>query len=123
MKKMNQELTSVYKWTTADKITVNPHKSYCLIITPKETFSISNISIYFSDSEIKINDTVKYLGITIDNKLNFEEHINTLATKISRSLGILCKLRHILPKSALRNIPFNDSPSFALRNHSLGKGF
>ena len=45
--------------------------------------------------------TVKYLGITIDNKLNFEEHINALASKISKLLGVLCKLRHILPKSAL----------------------
>ena len=102
--KMNQELTTVHKWTTANKITANPEKSHCLIIPLKKTLSISNISIYFNDSIIKINDTVKYLGITIDNKLNFEEHINALATKISRSLGVLCKLRHTLPKSALRNL-------------------
>ena len=36
--------------------------------------------------------------------MNIEEHIKTLATKISRSLGVLCKLRHILPKSAHRNL-------------------
>ena len=100
--KMNLELTTVHKWTTANKITVNPQKSHCLIIPPKKNHRVSNISIYFNDSVIKINDTVIYLGITIDNKLNFEEHINALATKISRSLGVLCKLRHILPKSALR---------------------
>ena len=102
--KMNLELTTVHKWTTANKITVNPQKSHCLIIPPKKNHRISNISIHFNDSVIKINDTVKYLGITIDNKLNFEEHINALATKISRSLGVLCKLCHILPKSALRNL-------------------
>ena len=100
--KMNQELTTVHKWTTANKITVNPEKSYCLIIPPKKNLSISNISIYFNDSTIKINDPVKYLDIKVDNKLNFEEHINALATKISRSLGVLWKLRHTLPKSALR---------------------
>ena len=87
--KMNLELTTVHKWTTANKITVNPQKSHCLIIPPKKNHRISNISIYFNDSVIKINDTVKYLGITIDNKLNFEEHINALATKIFRSLGVL----------------------------------
>ena len=103
-KKMNQELSTVHKWTTANKITVNPEKSHCLIIPPEKTLSISNISIYFNNSTIKINDTVKYLIITIDNKLNFEEHINALATKISRSLGVLSKLRHILPKSALCNL-------------------
>ena len=103
--KMNLELTTVHKWITANKITVNPQKSLCLIIPPKKNHRISNISINFNDSVIKINDTLKYLGITIDNKLNFEEHINALATKISRSLGVQCKLRrHILPKSALRNL-------------------
>ena len=44
---------------------------------------MSNISIYFNDSVIKINDTIKYFGFTIDNKLNLGEHI---ATKISKSL-------------------------------------
>ena len=88
----------------SQQITVNPQKSHCLIIPPKKNHRISNISIYFNDSVIKINDTVKYLDITIDNKLNFEECINALATKISRSLGVLCKLCHILPKSALRNL-------------------
>ena len=105
--KMNQELSTVHKWTTANNITVNPEKSHCLIIPPKKTLSISNISIYFNNSTIKINEAVKYLGITIGNKLNFEEHINALATKISRSLGVLGKLRHVLPKSGLRNLYYS----------------
>ena len=54
-----------------------------------------------------INDTLKFLGFTIDNKLNFEEHINALATKISKSQGVLCSLCHILPKSALRNLYYS----------------
>ena len=51
-----------------------------------------------------IHDTIKYFGITIDNKLNFEEHINVLAPKTSRLLGALRILCHILPKSALHNL-------------------
>ena len=79
----------------------------CLIIPPKKTLSIPNSSIYFSDSAIKINDAVKYLGITINNRLNFEEHINALATKISRSIGILRKILRILPVSALRHLYYS----------------
>ena len=63
-----------------------------------------------------INAYIKYFGfcnfyqfvlqhtVTIDNKLNFKEHINVLATKTSRSLGVPCKLCHILLKLALRNL-------------------
>ena len=63
--------------------------------------------MYFNDSAIKINDAVKYLGITIDNRLYFNEHINALATKISRSLEVLRKLRHILSISALRSFYYS----------------
>ena len=63
--KMNLELATVHKWTTANKITVNPQKSHCLIIPPKKNHRISNISIYFNDSVIKINDTVKYLVLQL----------------------------------------------------------
>ena len=42
--KMNQGLTTVHKWSTANKITVNLEKSPCLIMPPKKTLSISNIS-------------------------------------------------------------------------------
>ena len=44
------------------------------------------------------------MGITTDEKLNFAEHIITLTCKISRSVGILSKLRNILPFTALRKL-------------------
>ena len=41
------------------------------------------------------------MGITIDENLNFAEHIIKTTCKISRSVGILSKLRNILPFTAL----------------------
>ena len=92
--KMNQEIILVHIWTIANKTTVNTQKSLCFAIIPKRHL-ILNISIYFNDSVIKINVRVRYFGITLDNKLNFEQHMDALATKIFRSLGVLCKPHHI----------------------------
>ena len=39
--------------------------------------------------------------------MNFDEHTNALVTKISRSLEVLCKLRHLLPKPALHNLYYS----------------
>ena len=47
------------------------------------------------------------MGITIDEKLNFAERIITLTCKISRSVGILSKLRNILPFTALRKLYYS----------------
>ena len=42
----------------------------------------------------------KYLGIILDNQLNFADHIKNIETKVARSVGILSKLSYYLPNSA-----------------------
>ena len=98
---VNRELVNIYEWTKANKITVNPKKTSVLIIPPKATSPPPNIHLVFNGSIIPINESIKYLGITIDKKLNFEIHIKQLESKISRSIGIMTKLRHVLPAKAL----------------------
>ena len=50
---------------------------------------------------IKVVSSSKYLGVFIDDKLNFQEHIYHLEKKVSRSVGILRKLKNYLPTHAL----------------------
>ena len=51
-------------------------------------------------SEICITSTVKYFGIYIDEELNFK-YITSIVAKISRSFGILYKIKNFLPTSTL----------------------
>ena len=46
--------------------------------------------------------TVKYLGIVIDSNLNFRFYLEEIEIKLSKSLGILYKLKLILPLNALK---------------------
>ena len=75
---VNRELVNVYEWTKANKITVNPKKTSVIIIPPKATSPPLNIHLVFNGSIIPINESVKYLGITIDKKVNFEIYIKQL---------------------------------------------
>ena len=72
-----------------------------LIIPPKITNPSPDIEIQFLYSSISANDQIKFLGFTIDSRLNFEEHSGIVAKKIFRSLGVMCKLRNVLPPKAL----------------------
>ena len=69
--KMNLELQNVYTLTEASKITLNPEKSHELIIPPKSTHQISSVKGYMYKSPLKAKDFVKYLGVTVDSRLNF----------------------------------------------------
>ena len=49
-------------------------------------------------------NATKFLGIIIDNKLNWSDHINYIKNKISKSLGIIYKIRSFLNRITLRNL-------------------
>ena len=42
----------------------------------------------------------KHLGLTLDNKLAFDEHLTIVSNKIRKTIGLLRKLQNILPRPA-----------------------
>ena len=42
----------------------------------------------------------KHLGLTLDNKLTFDEHLTIVSNKIRKTIGLLRKLQNILPRPA-----------------------
>ena len=50
-------------------------------------------------SPLDCKESVKYLGISIDKYLNWKTHIDLIALKISKTIGIIARLRHFVPLS------------------------
>ena len=48
--------------------------------------------------------TLHLVGLLIDENLSWKDHIRTLTTKISKTVGLIAKLRHIVPNQTLLNI-------------------
>ena len=66
-----------------------------LFHTPQKRTVIPNIII--NNKAIDVVDNFSFLGLTIDTFLNWNGHINKVANKISKSVGILQILKHYLP--------------------------
>ena len=49
-------------------------------------------------------DYVKYLGILIDSNLSWKIYIEYITLKISKTVGLIAKLRHFLPLHILLHI-------------------
>ena len=60
-----------------------------------------SFKIKLGDVEVTNNNTVKYLGTTLNDKLTWQYHIQTVAKKLSIAIGILSKLRHYVPRGVL----------------------
>ena len=57
---------------------------------------------------------VKYLGIQIDQHLNWNEHIKNIIPKLTRAIGILSKIRHYVPKFLLKTIYYSIFNSYLI---------
>ena len=50
---------------------------------------------------------IKYLGLILDNKLNWKPHICELSKKLGRAVGLVYKVRKLFSPSALRSLYFS----------------
>ena len=57
-------------------------------------------------NNIPLNNSLfqKHLGLTLDIKLNFSEHIKSITKKISKTMDLLRKFQQILPRLTLLTI-------------------
>ena len=68
-----------------------------LIVTNNE-----NVNISIGNASIETSNTIELLGIIIDNKLNFNEHISNLLKKGNQKLHALARISKYLDKDKLR---------------------
>jgi len=62
-------------------LTINPTKSNVMVISLKSNSSAMDLTVKIVNSILTFNDSAKYLGIEIDTKLNFYNHIKTIKTQ------------------------------------------
>ena len=46
----------------------------------------------------------KHLGVILDSRLSFEEHLSLAFSKVNRTINLLCKLQYLIPGSAFLTI-------------------
>ena len=64
-------------------------------------------AIHINGEVLKEVDHAKYLGVLIDNKLNWSYQINSVNLKLSKGIGLLAKIRHFVSTSTLRSLYFS----------------
>ena len=92
---------AVCEWLNANKLTLNLKKSIYVIFRSyqkKLNFQVS-IKMFNNNTnkltEIECKEFIKYLGVIIDSSLTWKYHIDNIASKISKSIGIITRLRHL----------------------------
>ena len=61
----------------------------------------NNSELFIDNNVIRKFHSSKFLGIIIDEKLKWQDHINAVANKVSKSLGVIYKMKNALSVSIL----------------------
>ena len=103
---INAELSKVQEWLVANKLTLIDKKSNFVIFHPYQKLDRDVILKIFDidNNEFVLLDQktyMKYLGILIDSNLTWKYHISYITSKISKTTGVIARLRLFVPSSTL----------------------
>ena len=92
--KLNSDLATISNWFSRNLLTLNISKCKLKLV--------SDVSLKVNSSAIDRSDsfTCKYLGVVINQTMSCSEHIDTISTKISQRIGMIKRIRHLLPLHA-----------------------
>ena len=100
MKTLNEELKEISIWLKANKLSLNIKKTHFMIFSSKNK-AHPNVYINIDGEHISENSKTKFLGVIIDNKLCWTDHILHISGKIARGIGVILKARKYLMKDSL----------------------
>ena len=66
--------------------------------------SNEKLDIKVKDENFKIVEKIKYLGVQIDQNLEWKEHIKYASLKVARAIGFIKYTKNFIPRSCLNNL-------------------
>ena len=103
---LNNDLTKITKWAFQWKMSFNPDisKQAHEVIFSRKRFVSSHPPLTFNNIPVAQTNSQKHLGMQLDKKLNFEEHLKKVESKVNKTIGIIRRLHNVLPRLALLTI-------------------
>ena len=98
---MNLDLEKLNNWLKLNHLTLSISKSKFMIIGSSHRLNkIDSISFKVDNMDLDEVCSFKYLGIVINNRLTWEDHVDQMFSKINKKLGLLKRIRYCLPLGA-----------------------
>jgi Reverse transcriptase (RNA-dependent DNA polymerase) len=105
---INHELTYVVDWFRINKLSLNIGKTnFILFKSHRKPSPPLNINLLIDGNIIPQVTHTKFLGVIIDQHLNWSEHIKIVSMKIAKNVGVLNRLAFYVPKKVLLNLYYS----------------
>jgi hypothetical protein len=92
--KLTHQCEKIVKWVDENEMKANQKKFQ--IMLSENTSDVVDLN---DDVQLTCENHVKLLGVLIDQKLNFNEHVASLCAKAGRQINVLCRFKRLLSTS------------------------
>ena len=105
VQEIDNELSQTSLWLKSNKLSLNIKKTHFMVFHRKKIDG--DIKIKIDDEEIDRVYKTKFLGVMIDHKITWKEHVKYVSGKMSRNIGIFIKARNCLNKHAMMTLYYS----------------
>ena len=92
---------TISKWYKDNFLKGNYDKYNLMLLGRKNKNEDSpSINVKIDEQVIKSSPDLKLLGVTLDDELSFSAHISDICKKASKKVGVLVRLRNMIPREA-----------------------
>ncbi len=102
-KKLQTTINSVARWYKCNKLTLNVKKSNVMLIHRRKSLN-GHLDVTINNSKLQHIESTKYLGLIIDNKLQWQNHINSVCSTVTKKLGMMNRTSKIVDKKTVMQI-------------------
>ena len=102
---LNNELVKISEWLNVNRLSLNISKTHYVIFSMSNQAAPKNVSI--DGQNVDHVTSTKFLGVYIDSRLSWSEHINYIKNKISKGIGILYQARKIFSLKTLNTLYYS----------------
>ena len=102
---VKSELCKLSEWFKANKLSLNIKKTHYIIFgnRSKACFE-SNFHIVIESNTLERVPFTKFLGVFVDEDLNWKCHASQIALKISKNIGVINRIKYLLTCDALLSL-------------------
>ena len=100
---INEDLNKLKSWLQTNRLSLNVVKSEFMMIGSRQRLAqlTSDPKLYIGDTKLKRVENTVSLGVTIDENLNWKDHVAKVCKKVSSGLGALRRVRDVVPSESL----------------------
>ena len=102
VQQLNELCNILPNWVISNGLALNLKKTMYMLFS-RQNIELPDVFKILNKKIDRVKE-VRFLEVIVDEKLNWSAHIKTLKSKMSRYIGILCKIKKLLPIQAKMQI-------------------